>query len=219
MWAAMTSRGLPWARMRPGVDDGQPVGEALGLVHEVGGQQDGGALGGEAAQALPDQVAGLGVEAGGGLVEDQQLGLVDQRPGQGEAALHAAGERLDAGVFLALEAGEGEQLGDARADLALADAEVAGEHEQVLGAGEVRVEAVELGHHADPGAGLAGLLGHRQAAQADAAGAGGGEAEGAAQGGGLAGAVGAEQREAFAGAQARSSPRTTSRASAPRRSA
>jgi hypothetical protein len=48
--------------------------------------------------------------------------------------------------------------------------EVAGEHEQVLGAGEVGVEAVELGHHADPGAGVAGALGHRQAAQADAAG-------------------------------------------------
>jgi len=175
MWAAMTSRG--------------------------GGEQDCRALGGEPAQAFPDQVAGLGVEAGGGLIEDQQFGLVYQRAGQGKAPLHAAGERLDAGLVLAFEAGKGEQLGDARADFAFADAEIAGEHDEVFGAGEIRVEAVELGHHAHAGAGFAGLFGHRQAAQTDAAAAGPGQAEGAAQGGGLAGAVGAEQREAFAGTQ------------------
>jgi hypothetical protein len=49
----------------------------------------------EPEQALPHQVAGLRVEAGGGLVEQHQVRLVHQRPGDRQAALHAARQRLD----------------------------------------------------------------------------------------------------------------------------
>jgi hypothetical protein len=40
-------------------------------------------------------VAGLRVEAGRRLVEQQQLGLVDERAGDHEAPLHPARQRLD----------------------------------------------------------------------------------------------------------------------------
>jgi hypothetical protein len=88
------------------IDDDQPVAQALGFIHEMRGQDQGFAGGFELLEAFPDQVAGLRVEAGGWFVEKDDVGVVDQRAGQGQAPLHAAGEGRDAGVGLAGEAGE-----------------------------------------------------------------------------------------------------------------
>ena len=52
------------------------------------------------------QLAGLGVDAGEGLVHQQDLGLGRQRPGQRDALLHAAGELVRIGVGEAVEADE-----------------------------------------------------------------------------------------------------------------
>jgi hypothetical protein len=103
--------------LAPVVDDDQPVAQALGLVHEVRGQDQRLAGRLEFLQAFPDQVAGLRVEAGGRFVEKDHVGVVDQRPGQRQAPLHAAGQRRHAGIGLAAEAGEIEQLRDAGADV------------------------------------------------------------------------------------------------------
>ena len=50
------------------------------------------------ADLLPDRLAAHGVEAGGRLVEEQHLGLVDERRGQVEPAPHAARIGADATV-------------------------------------------------------------------------------------------------------------------------
>jgi hypothetical protein len=55
-------------------------------------------------------VPSLRVKAGGRLVEHQQLGIVDQRAGDGEPPLQAAGQLLDAGVDLVGELYEGQQF-------------------------------------------------------------------------------------------------------------
>jgi hypothetical protein len=96
------------------IDDDQPIAQALRLIHEMRGQNQRFAGGFELLQAFPDQVAGLRVEAGGRLVEENDVGVIDQRPGQRQAPLHAAGEGRNAGVGLAAEAGEFEQLRNAR---------------------------------------------------------------------------------------------------------
>ena len=80
------------------VHDDQPVAQLLGLVHVVGGEDQGDALLLEPEQPVPQHVPGLRVEPGGRLVEQQDLGLVDQRAGDGQPALHAAGQRLDLGA-------------------------------------------------------------------------------------------------------------------------
>ena len=56
--------------------------QALGLVHEVCGEQNGLALTEQHLQSLPHQVACLRVQAGGGLVEHQKLRVVHQRARQ-----------------------------------------------------------------------------------------------------------------------------------------
>ena len=68
----------------PAVHHHQPVAQLLGLVHVVRGDDLGDALALEPVQPVPQQVAGLRVEPGGRLVEQQQLGVVDQRPGDRE---------------------------------------------------------------------------------------------------------------------------------------
>jgi len=99
------------------VDDDQRVAQALGFVHEMGGQNQRLASRLELFEAFPDQVAGLRVEAGGRLVEEDDVGVVDHRPGQRQPTLHAAGQRRQAGVSLARQAGKVEQLRDLGADV------------------------------------------------------------------------------------------------------
>ena len=55
-------------------DDRDPVGELVGLLEVLGGEEDGGAPRCSAAHLLPDRLAADRVEAGGGLVEEEHLG-------------------------------------------------------------------------------------------------------------------------------------------------
>ena len=53
------------------VDDREPVAELVGLLHVVRGEEDGLAVGVQLAEDLPQRDAALRVEAGGGLVEEE----------------------------------------------------------------------------------------------------------------------------------------------------
>ncbi|MNL86796.1 hypothetical protein D3C87_2156590 [compost metagenome] len=56
--------------------------------------------------------AGEGVEGAEGFVEEQDLGLIDQRAGDGGALRHAAGKLMRVGVFEAFEVDQGDVLAD-----------------------------------------------------------------------------------------------------------
>ena len=73
------------------VDDRDPVAEPLGLVHVMSGQDDRAAAVAEVADHVPELPAGLRVQAGRRLVEEQELGVADQRDARRPAA--AAGRR------------------------------------------------------------------------------------------------------------------------------
>ncbi len=69
---------------------------ALGLVHHVRGDEEGGAaLLGEAVEELPEVAAEYGVQADGGFVEDQQLGRAEEGDGE-ETRLRWPPERAPA---------------------------------------------------------------------------------------------------------------------------
>ena len=71
------------------LEDDDLVGQALGLQQEVGAHDDGVAVLGHRPDELQHGVGGLGVEAGRGLVVEQQVGVVHDRAGQGQPGLHA----------------------------------------------------------------------------------------------------------------------------------
>ena len=60
--------------------------DAIGATDggEAVGDQQGGAPGHEPLEGLQDEVLGLGVEGGGGLVEDEHRGVAQQGPGDGD---------------------------------------------------------------------------------------------------------------------------------------
>ncbi|MDT4881643.1 hypothetical protein FQZ97_1175190 [compost metagenome] len=88
------------------------------------------------------------VQAGGGLVQQQQARVVDQRARQRQAPLHAARELARLGIGLVGEGCELQQLGYTLVHHCALQPKVAAEYAQVLGAGEVRVEGVKLRDHA-----------------------------------------------------------------------
>jgi hypothetical protein len=137
-------------------DHADPVGQVLGLVQVVGGEQHRGALVPQSADEVPELAAHLRVEAGGGLVQEQQLGAADDAEGDVEAAALASGEQAGAAAALV---GQADGLDD------LVDVPgvpvVAGEVAQHLLDGDQVEVAALLQHHADPlapvGAGPAGV--------------------------------------------------------------
>ena len=84
------------------LDDRDSVGELLRLVEIVGCEEDRLAQSAEVSHRLPRPPAGLGVEARGRLVEEDQLGVADQREREVEPPQLPAGELADpsAGALL-----------------------------------------------------------------------------------------------------------------------
>src|SRR3954447_13957461 len=133
----------------PVVEHGHAVGQAVGLLEVLGGEEDRHARGDEPADDLPHRVAAPRVQPGGRLVEEDHARLADQRHRQVETAPHAA--RVGGGRALRrveqLEALE--QLGGAPPALGPAEPVQIGHQDQVLLAGEEVVDGGELAGHAD----------------------------------------------------------------------
>ncbi|SPQ23253.1 e98e75a7-7cbd-4612-a016-2ec9e6549ee9 [Thermothielavioides terrestris] len=85
-------------------EDAGAAGEGVGLLHAVGGQEQGAAGGGGAGEGAPHDALGGGVEARGGLVEQQHGRVAHEGDGQRELALVAARQRGRLAVAQAAQA-------------------------------------------------------------------------------------------------------------------
>ena len=131
------------------VDDGDAVA-VLGLVHVVGGHEDGDAdLVAQRADVLPDGVARLRVEPDGRLVEEEHLGVVQQPAGDLQPALHAAGEGAHERMAPVGQPDDVEHVLDALLADAARDVVEHGVELQVLIGREPVVERGVLEDHAD----------------------------------------------------------------------
>ena len=126
------------------VHDREPVAQDLGLLHVVRRQQDGPAVGLEAADEVPQRPPGRGVEAGRRLVEEDELGVVHERQRDREPLPLAARQVLAPGVASLAELERVDQLGR-RTGLRVEAAEEVDE----LGDGQLRVEGGGLEADAD----------------------------------------------------------------------
>ena len=82
----------------PVVDHHDVAGQAVGLLEVLGGEQHRRALGHQLLDDAPEVLAALGVEAGGGLVEEEDGRAGDEGGGQVEATAHAARVGLEDAV-------------------------------------------------------------------------------------------------------------------------
>ena len=180
--------------------DGDPVGDRQGLVLVVGDEQ-----GGDADLELdaPDLVAQLGADLGvqrrERLVEQEDLRLDRERPGERHPLLLAARELVRVAAGLVAEADQLEEpVGGRRRSVAADPAQPQAEGD-VLARGHVREQAVGLKHHAHV-APVRRHVGDVVAVEQDPAGVEPLQAGKRAQGRGLAAARGAEQGDELAGA-------------------
>src|SRR3989441_627967 len=83
----------------PVLDEGDLVAELLRLAHVVRGQDDGRPpLATEGSDLSPQADGDVRVEAQGRLVEEEDLGVIEQRLGEGEPLLETGGERVVLGL-------------------------------------------------------------------------------------------------------------------------
>ncbi len=86
------------------VDDGHPVAEPFRLLHQVRRQKDRFATLADAAHEIPDRPSRLRVQPGRQFVEKDQFGIVDEREGDEETLLLAAGQRHEPGISFVAQA-------------------------------------------------------------------------------------------------------------------
>ncbi len=127
------------------VHDRDAIAELVGLLHVVGGEQDRLTLAVELAEDLPQREATLRIEAGGGLVEEQHGGTVEDRARHHQPLRHTAGERVDRGLGPFGEVQLLEQLVGDATRLGGGDAEQATVEVEVLADVQLAVERVRVG--------------------------------------------------------------------------
>ena len=170
-------------------DHPDAIGQVLGLVHVVRGQQHRRSGGAQVAHHVPGLAARRRVEARRGLVQEQQLRVAGEGDRHVEAALLAAGELAHALIALPAQPDELDDLVE-RAGVRIVAAVLLDR----LGHLEVGLDASGLQHDADPLA--EGVLAPRRVVteHAHLAAVALAMALKDLDGGRLAGAVGAEQR-------------------------
>src|ERR1700733_13697304 len=110
-----------------------------------GGHDEGDAFGrGDVEEQLKDGGAGGFVEGAGGLVGEQDAGVVHEGAAEGGALAFSAGELLDAAVEAVAEAGAVGEFFEAGVCGGAADAGGDGGDEAVFFEGEIGDEVVEL---------------------------------------------------------------------------
>ena len=156
---AFSASGVPFADDAPLRDHGDPVAERVGLEHVVGREEHG--LPGR--DQVGDRRAQLaradGVDADRRLVEEHDLGVVEDAARDVQSLAHAARVALDALLLPALQPDELEHLVDAHALRLAGDAVQLGEVAEVVARREALVEAAVAAEDvADPLPHLARIL-------------------------------------------------------------
>ena len=176
------------------VHDRESIAQDLGLLHVVGREQDRPAARLHAEDEVPQRAPSRRIEAGGGLVEEHELGIVDEREGHAQALALAAGQDPGLGVAPLAQVERLDQLGG-RAGVAVE----AAEQVEDLGDRELRIEGSGLEAHPDPWLELVRAAGDIDPEHGDLAAVGRPKALEDLDRRGLAGAVGSEETEDLAG--------------------
>jgi hypothetical protein len=177
------------------VEDGDPVGELVGLVEVLRGQEDGDAAGREVADAVPHLPAAARVEPGRGLVEEDHPRRPGQRHRQVEAAAHPTRVRRDRARGRVGQVEAIEQLCHPTPPGAAAEMVQVGHQLQVLLACEQVVDRRELAGDPDRGPHPIRIADHVVTGYAHLAGVGRNQRRQDPHDRRLAGAVRPEQRE------------------------
>ena len=190
-----SSRGRPFRDHQALVDHRDAVGEPVGLVEDLRGEQHRRAPRDERLDRIPELDAAADVQSGGRLVEEQDRRPGDQRGGQVEAAAHPARIGANETVGGVGEVEGGQQLPRPGTRLPSREVVEPADHLEVLEAGQVLVHRGVLAGEPDVLAHPGGVADDVEARHARGAVVGQQQGRQDADGRRLAGAVRAEQPE------------------------
>lgn len=174
----------------------EQMGAQIGQIGEdVRANQDGFALIAQFVEQGAQLDAGARVEAACGLIEHQDVGVMQECACEAEALGHTAGETHDEGVFFVRKVDKRQHIVDeggagSRRYVVTARIKV-----EVFESGHRLVDAKDVGHKADTLADSIGVLRDRHAVDHDVAATQGCQGGEHAHGGGFAGAIGANQAD------------------------
>ncbi|VTR63759.1 hypothetical protein DESC_10027 [Desulfosarcina cetonica] len=180
------------------VDKGHALCQKFRLFDVVGGEKDRDAVLLDFLDQSPEPATNGGVQPHRGFVQKEDRGGMQKRPGDHDASFHAAGEFLDQGVAFFLQLDVAQKFIDARADGLASHVVQAAVDQQIFMDGQLAVQVDVLGHQAVLPLGRQGFGFDIVPPQPGAAAGKAGQAGEDADGGGLAGAVGAQVGEKFA---------------------
>jgi len=189
------------------VDDRDLVGQRVGLLEVLRGEQDRGAVVDQGAHDAPHVLALGGVQAGGRLVEEHDGRAADEARREVQPATHAAGVGAGRAVRGVLEPEPAEQLLGAGAGRAPREVEELADHDQVLRAREGVVDARVLPGEADRAADGVRLVGDVEPRDPRGPGVRAQQRREDAHRRGLAGPVGPQHPQHGAGARGQVDPR------------
>ena len=179
------------------VDNHDAVAGHADFRKDVGRKNDGMAAG-EPLDEMADLDDLLGIEADGGLVENDDLGIMDQGLGQADALLITARKALDQVVALILNIGLDHSVLDARAALFRGNVFDASHEIEIGGNRHIQIQRRIFGQIPDALADLERVVEDIEARDLRAAAGSGQKAGQDTHGGGLAGAIGAQEPENLA---------------------
>ena len=132
----------------PFVDDADVTGDLLYFGQQVTGEKDGHPeLFGQPHDQVPHLLDAAGIEAVGGLVQDEQLRFAQQSKRQPQSLPHAIGVAADPATGGILQAHDGQHAVDLRLN---ASGETS-RHLQVLAAGQVGIDGRGFDQGSQPG--------------------------------------------------------------------
>ena len=137
-----------------------PVCQKLCLFNIMGSHENGGAGSAYAAEDAPQRAAYLGIETGGGFVQEKNFRRMHEGPCQNHAPLLASGELFHRRVRAIRHPGEGEKPVFRLCARLFRHAEEAAVYVQVLADGKIGVEIEVLARHTAQSLGRNGIAGY-----------------------------------------------------------
>src|ERR1700691_5108724 len=92
------------------IDDRDAVGESVGLLEVVRGEEDSFSAIDQAANFFPQGAAGLDIESDGGLIQKQEIGIAADRQGKQSSLSLTAGEVAELAITQFLQAGSSQHF-------------------------------------------------------------------------------------------------------------
>lgn len=191
---------LAWRAQRANpslVHDCHPITEPFSLFHVMRRENQGSALRAQGSKPIPKMLPGVRVEASGGFVENDEFGVMNQSPDQGQAAFGTPRQLAEIGSCAISQLCKIQKGRDPSLHLVRGETEIAGINGEIFDDREIGIQIIRLRDDSDPASGKTCFGGYGMIQNRDRTRTRRRESEKQPQGRGLARTIGPEKTKAL----------------------